>query len=99
MKGAADRFLHDETFYLDCLVQALNDVNFEYLGNALKQKQTNTAFDAAHSLKGVIGNMGLTPLYQPLIEIVEILRKGSLVGTSELYQKILIERNRFLKYI
>ena len=33
-----------------------------------------SAFEAAHTLKGVTGNMGLTPLYDAVCTIVEPLR-------------------------
>ena len=35
-----------------------------------------SAFEAAHTLKGVTGNMGLTPLYDAVCTIVEPLRTG-----------------------
>ena len=34
------------------------------------------AFQAAHTLKGVSGNLGLTPLYEAVCDIVEPLRHG-----------------------
>ena len=34
------------------------------------------AFQAAHTLKGVSGNLGLTPLYEVVCDIVEPLRHG-----------------------
>lgn len=36
---------------------------------------TKKAFDAAHSLKGVLGNLSLTPIYTPVAEITELLRR------------------------
>lgn len=41
----------------------------------MKARDYTAAFEAAHTLKGVVGNMGLTPLYQAVCEIVEPLRK------------------------
>ena len=34
----------------------------------------DAAFEAAHALKGVLGNLGLTPLYEPVAEMTECLR-------------------------
>ena len=34
------------------------------------------AFEAAHTLKGVAGNLGLKPLYDAVCHIVEPLRRG-----------------------
>ena len=39
-----------------------------------------SAFEAAHTLKGVTGNMGLTPLYDAVCTIVEPLRTGRTGG-------------------
>ena len=46
------------------------------LGGALASGDTAKAFEAAHTLKGVTGNMGLTPLYAALCTLVEPLRTG-----------------------
>ena len=34
------------------------------------------AFEMAHALKGVLGNLALTPIYKPLSEMTELLRAG-----------------------
>ena len=36
--------------------------------------ELKTAFEAAHSLKGFLGNLGLTPLYEAAVELTELLR-------------------------
>ena len=41
----------------------------------LEQQDYEAAFAAAHTLKGVVGNMGLTPLFNAVCAIVEPLRK------------------------
>ena len=33
------------------------------------------AFEIAHSLKGVYGNLSLTPLYEPMCELTELLKR------------------------
>ena len=40
------------------------------------KKNYKEAFEAAHSLKGVLGNLSLTPLYDKVCEITELLRAG-----------------------
>ena len=34
----------------------------------------DAAFEAAHQLKGVLGNLALTPMYEPVAEMTELLR-------------------------
>lgn len=72
--GAMRRFLDDEDLYMTCLDTVLADENFENLGKALKENNVKTAFDTSHTLKGVLANMGLTPLLDEVVKIVEPLR-------------------------
>lgn len=51
----------------------------------------DAAFDAAHSLKGVLGNLALAPVYEPVYEITELLRERKDIDYSE-YLKTISER-------
>lgn len=42
----------------------------------MEENNVSHAFDYAHALKGVTSNVGLTPLYNCIVEIVEPLRNG-----------------------
>ncbi len=77
IKEALDRMFNDEEFYLECLMEIPDDQNFNILRSALENHDTQTAFDAAHTLKGVLSNLSLTPLYNKIVEIVEPLRAGN----------------------
>ncbi len=81
--GAMRRFLNDESLYTMCLSQMMSDENFETLGAALAAGQSDTAFESAHALKGAIANMGVTPLYDQVVLIVEPLR-GKTVAPENL---------------
>ena len=52
----------------------LKDPSFDQLCCAMDAGDRPSAFRAAHTLKGVAGNMGLTPLYNAVCELVEPLR-------------------------
>ena len=69
------RFMGKEAMYLKLLDKLFKDDNLEKLGTALEQQDYEAAFAAAHTLKGVVGNMGLTPLFNAVCAIVESLRK------------------------
>ena len=71
-----DRFLGNETLYRSLLDRLFEDDSLQKLGGALASGDTAKAFEAAHTLKGVTGNMGLTPLYAALCTLVEPLRTG-----------------------
>ena len=68
------RCLNNEGFYLKMVNMGLKDAHFETLEHALEAGDLNGAFEAAHALKGILGNLALTPLYTPLSEITERLR-------------------------
>ena len=68
------RCLKNETFYLRLVNMALDDANFGKLEQAVAGGDKQAAFDAAHALKGVLGNLGLTPLYTAASELTELLR-------------------------
>ena len=69
------RFMGNEAMYVKFLDMLFKDDNLEKLGTALEQQDYEAAFAAAHTLKGVVGNMGLTPLFNAVCAIVESLRK------------------------
>ena len=69
------RFMGKEAMYLKFQDMLFKDDNLEKLGTALEQQDYEAAFAAAHTLKGVVGNMGLTPLFNAVCAIVESLRK------------------------
>lgn len=69
------RCMGNEAFYFKLIGKVLEDKNFQALEDAVAAKDLDKAFDAAHSLKGVLGNLALTPIYQPVYEITELLRE------------------------
>ena len=87
-----ERFLGNEKMYLRLLNMLFQDENLGQLGDALERGDRRAAFEAAHTLKGVVGNMGLTPLYNKVCVIVEPLRAGEERDDySVLYQDIVSE--------
>lgn len=83
------RFVNKEDMYLRFLDMLFQDDNMEKLGKSLEADDLKSAFEAAHTLKGVVGNMGLTPLFSAVCTIVEPLRAGEQRGDyREMYQVI-----------
>ena len=86
--GALPRFISNRDFYCRMLALVPGEKSFEKLGTALAAEDIKGSFDAAHTLKGMLGNMGLTPLYDEVCAIVEPLRAGSLEGTRQHYDTL-----------
>ena len=64
----------NEDFYIKMVTMALNDTSFEALTEAIENKDLDAAFERAHSMKGVLGNVSLTNVFDPVSEMTEELR-------------------------
>ena len=86
-KDVADR-LGSEDFILHFVVKFKEDKNFDLLKAALKNGDTDTAFRAAHTLKGVSANLGFTALYNAVSQITEALRNGDIARAKGLFPHV-----------
>ena len=66
----------------------LDDPSFGQLETALADKDAETAFRAAHTLKGVCLNLGFDELFEVSAELTEKLRERKTAGSEELFQKV-----------
>ena len=99
VEGALARFLDDEDLYVQFYGELLKDEAFNNLGVALEEGRLYEAFEFAHTLKGIIGNMGLTPMFNIVCDIVEPLRINSVDGVKENYKELLSLREKFSEFI
>lgn len=88
-KEALERVLDDKELYIICLEKFMDDDGFNRLGDFIKEKDIEKAFNEGHTLKGVSGNLGLVPLYDLLVIIVEKLRNHSIEGVLENYKEMM----------
>ena len=88
-----ERCMGMEDFYLEMVELGISDERFDNLGGFLKAGDLDEAFEQVHALKGVIGNLALTPLYETINEITEHLRARENMDYSPLYEKLLSQRN------
>lgn len=90
MDATLERFMGDLDLYDSCLKAVVGDKAFAGLGEALRNNDIGDAFDQAHTLKGVLANMGLTPMFDIVVKIVEPLRAGaSCEGLLPVYEELL----------
>ena len=68
------RCLDDEDFYIDLVKSAIPDDRIDELEQCIKAGELDKAFEIAHALKGMYGNISITPIYEPISEITELLR-------------------------
>ena len=91
-----ERCLDDEGFYLEMVGMALDGQGFKRLSDAIESGNKTAAFEAAHALKGVLANVALTPLYEQVSEVTELLRAGKDADYPARLERILREREELL---
>lgn len=91
------RCLNKEDFYLKMVNLGLKDERFDKLSEIFEKNDLDAAFEAVHALKGVIGNLALTPLYEPIEKITELLRSRTQTDYSELCNQIKNQREKLLE--
>lgn len=99
IEGALERFMGDEELYDSCIKLLLEEEAFDQLDRAIKEKYYKSAFEAAHTLKGVLGNLGLTPIFNSTSDIVELLRLNDVENIDEEYKKWLLKKEELLTII
>ncbi len=78
VREVLDRLGGNEAFVMRFLRKFASDKSFEELQTSLDSGDVETAFRAAHTLKGVCANLGITRLFGQASEITELLRAGGL---------------------
>ena len=84
-----NRCMNNEAFYLKMIGMALNDEGLKKLKSQLEEKNLDGAFETAHALKGVFGNLALTPIYEPINEMTELLRSRTDTDYTKLMNEAL----------
>ncbi len=91
------RCMDNESFYLRLVGMALSDNSFQTLEDALNKGDLDAAFEAAHALKGVLGNLALDPMFKPASEMTELLRARTQTDYSPYLTQLLAEKERLQK--
>ncbi|MCH5268621.1 MAG: Hpt domain-containing protein [Lachnospiraceae bacterium] len=92
---ALERFVDDEQFYRECYKVFFSGDSLKQLGAALDKGDIEAAFICSHTMKGTVGNLGLTTLYDQLVLIVEPLREGKMDGVMLAYEMLCTEWEKF----
>ena len=81
-----------EDFYLKLVKTVPDEGNFDRLAEAIRANDLDTAFECAHALKGVLGNLSLTPIYTPVSEMTEQLRAHAQADYNAELDEVLRQR-------
>lgn len=88
------RCMGNEALYLRLVNTVLSDPSFSKLSEALEQKDYDAAFESVHALKGVLGNLSLSPLYQTASQLTDALRTRQDQDYRQLLQQMLEDKKR-----
>lgn len=94
-----ERFVDNEGLYFRCLNKFNDDRNYSEMLSAIKNNDASGAFEAAHALKGVTANLGLSYLFEQIKIITEVFRAGNLNYKEDNLNKITYEYERALATI
>ena len=91
------RCMNNEALYMRLISTIPTEPNFTRLKDAFENGDTEEAFEAVHALKGVLGNLSITPLFEKANELTELLRGGAAEGYKECYEELMELKADFSK--
>lgn len=98
VKEAMQRFMNNEQLWIKFLKKFKADSSYENLVKAVEEKEWNKAFEAAHTLKGITGNLALSKLHDLVSRQTDYLRGedndfeaavGMMPEITEVYENVL----------
>lgn len=95
VEGALERFINDDDFYISCLSMFVLDENIGIFMENIQKQDYDAAFENAHTIKGVAGNLGLIPIYEVIAEIAAVLKAGKIEDIDVKCKKFLMVFNEF----
>lgn len=74
---AMQRFMNNAALYEKMLKKLPKMLNGKQVIEAIENGNIEGAIETAHTLKGVLGNLSITPLYEAYTDIVALLRQDN----------------------
>ena len=90
------RCMNNEAFYFKMVKMGLSNEYFESLSQSLAKGDLETAFEEAHALKGVAGNLALGTIYDSIADLTEKLRAKESADYVAFYAPIKAKRDELL---
>lgn len=93
-ENAIKRFAGKEALYEKYLYRFKDDEHFALAKEALAKQDYETTLKEIHTMKGVVGTLGMMRLYSVSSEIVLALRAENLSKLDELFERLQQEYDR-----
>ena len=75
---AMQRFMNNAALYEKMLKKLPNMMKGKQVMEAIETGNIDGVIEIAHTLKGVLGNLSITPLYEAYTDIVALLRQNDM---------------------
>lgn len=96
---ALERFSGNSSLYIRMLGKFPASINDLEVMPCIESGDIETSITRAHTIKGVTGNLSITPLYNSYTKIVNDLRAGNPNSAKEELEKILPVQKEILECI
>lgn len=94
VNSVMERFMNNEALLERFMRKFKNDPNYQQLLEAVEAKDNDKAFTAAHTLKGVAGNLSLAALQSQVSTQCELFRGGNFEEGAALMAQVTEEYER-----
>lgn len=84
LTDAMERMDDDEALYKRLAFKYLNNTNYVDLVAAMEAQDYDAAYTAAHTLKGVSGNLSLAALYKVASAVSDALKQGEYQAAEQM---------------
>jgi len=91
------RCLNDAGFYISLVTSAIKDDGIYRLEEAIAANDLDKAFEIAHALKGMYSNISITPVFEPVNEMTELLRSRTQTDYSALMSEAKTQYERLIE--
>ena len=98
-KEGVARCMNMPDFYLRLVGMVAKDEHLGQLREAITAGDLDAGFEAAHALKGVLANLSLTPVLNPVSELTENLRARKEMDYTPLLEEAEREMEKLLSII
>lgn len=101
LAGAKERFMGNEGLFKKFLLRFPQENRYGELEKQIEENNAEGAFQVAHTMKGVVGNLSLVAVGDVLNPIVEVLRAGNFPQNEQMdaLEKACTHSLEIIKYI
>jgi len=94
-----NRLMNNEAIYIKLLKKLPDSIAKLEVLPFIESGDIETAIQNAHTIKGMTGNLSVTPLYHAYTEIVNMLRGGKVEEARQLYNQTAGVQEKILETI